>query len=111
LQNPYLRRGATEVNAIISVATPSARAAALTDEAMEVFLIDCSASMTDPPSKLAAAREATARALDGLRDGTWFAVVAGRKTARVVYPEEIWDFGAVFPRVEPALASDRTREE
>jgi hypothetical protein len=111
LQNPYLGRGASEVNAIISVAAADSEMAAGNDEAVELFLIDCSASMTDPPSKLAAARAATARALDCLRDGTRFAVIAGRNTARVVYPEEVWDFGAAFPRVEPALASPWTREE
>lgn len=108
-QNPYLARGATEVNAIVSVSARSSQGATLSDEMMEVFLLDCSASMTDPPSKLAAVREATCKAIDRLRDGTWFAVVAGRRTARVVYPPPRWEgTGAESPTV---AASDETRAE
>jgi von Willebrand factor type A C-terminal domain/von Willebrand factor type A domain len=76
---------------------------------MEVFLLDCSASMTDPPSKLAAVREATCRAIDRLRDGTWFAVVAGRRTARVVYPPPRWE--GTGPEPLTVAASEQAREE
>ena len=43
-QNPYLPRGATEVNAIVSVSAGAGQGH-MTDEMMEVFLLDCSASM------------------------------------------------------------------
>jgi hypothetical protein len=108
-QNPYLARGTTEVNAIVSVSARSSQGGRLTDEMMEVFLLDCSASMTDPPSKLAAVREATNKAIDRLRDGTWFAVVAGRRTARVVYPPPRWEGTGAEPLT--VAASDVTREE
>ena len=108
-QNPYLPRHATEVNAIVSVSAGSSQSAHVSDEMMEVFLLDCSASMTDPPSKLAAVREATAKAIDRLRDGTWFALVAGRRTARVVYPPPRWE--GTGPEPLTVSASDTTRAE
>jgi hypothetical protein len=108
-QNPYMPRGATEVNAVVSVSAGSSHGGHLTDEMMEVFLLDCSASMTDPPSKLAAVREATSRAIDRLRDGTWFALVAGRRTARVVYPPPRWE--GTGPEPLTVAASAETRAE
>jgi von Willebrand factor type A C-terminal domain/von Willebrand factor type A domain len=108
-QNPYLPRGATEVNAVVSVSAGSSHGGHVTDEMMEVFLLDCSASMTDPPSKLAAVREATSKAIDRLVDGTWFAVVAGRRTARVVYPPPRWEGTGAEPLT--VAASDATRDE
>jgi hypothetical protein len=108
-QNPYLPRGTNEVNAVVSVSAGASHGGHLTDEMMEVFLLDCSASMTDPPSKLAAVREATSRAIDRLRDGTWFAVVAGRRTARVVYPPPRWEGTGAEPLT--VAASDVTRAE
>ena len=107
-QNPYLPREATEVNAIVSVSAGAGQGH-VTDEMMEVFLLDCSASMTDPPSKLAAVREATCRAIDRLRDGTYFAVVAGRRSARVVYPPPRWEGTGAEPLT--VSASDQTRQE
>jgi von Willebrand factor type A C-terminal domain/von Willebrand factor type A domain len=107
-QNPYLPREATEVNAIVSVSAGAGQGH-VTDEMMEVFLLDCSASMTDPPSKLAAVRESTCRAIERLRDGTWFAVVAGRNDARVVYPPPRWE--DTGPEPLTVAASDVTRDE
>lgn len=107
-QNPYLPRGAAEVNAIISVSAGAGQGR-VTDEMMEVFLLDCSASMTDPPSKLAAVREATGKAIDRLRDGTWFAVVAGRRNARVVYPPPKWEGDGPDPLT--VCATEETRQE
>src|SRR5947209_19325265 len=76
---------------------------------MEVFLLDCSASMTDPPSKLAAVREATCRAIDRLRDNTYLAVVSGRRAARVVYPPPRWEGTGAEPLT--VAATDQTRQE
>jgi hypothetical protein len=50
----------------------------------QVFLIDVSAAMDE--TWLAAAREAVAAALDRLRTGTLFAIIAGAETASMVYP-------------------------
>lgn len=54
--------------------------------AAEVIIVDCSGSMDRPPTKMAAARRATAAAIDVLPDGVLFAVVEGTERARLAYP-------------------------
>ncbi|MBA2947087.1 VWA domain-containing protein [Streptomyces himalayensis] len=67
----------------------------------EVLLIDHSSSMVNPPSRLAAARDAAAAALDRIPDGAHFAVVAGRDRAAMIYP----------PRFGLAVADARSRAD
>ncbi|PWS47902.1 hypothetical protein DKT74_03980, partial [Streptomyces sp. ZEA17I] len=55
-------------------------------DAAVVLMVDCSGSMDYPPTKMRNARDATAAAVDTLREGTRFAVVAGTHVARDVYP-------------------------
>jgi hypothetical protein len=104
-QNPYLPAGGTDVSAIVTVtadATGSGPAAAAPDGgSAEIVIIDCSGSMDYPPAKIAEARAATAAAVDVIRDGTWFAIVAGTSTAWPVYPSD----GSM------AVAGERTRAE
>ncbi|MGD9483042.1 VWA domain-containing protein [Streptomyces sp. TRM70308] len=96
-QNPYLPRGGREVDAVVTVtatggglplpapgADPVADSAA--PRAAVVLMVDCSGSMDHPPEKMRHAREATAAAVDAVRDGVAFAVVAGTHRAREVYP-------------------------
>jgi hypothetical protein len=85
-QNEYLPEGAADVDAIVTVSTTGTPAQAVGGGAAEVVIVDTSGSMRYPPTKLAAARQATAAAVDALRDGVSFAVVAGTHTARMVYP-------------------------
>ncbi len=89
-QNEYLPVGATEVNAVLTVTStggdPGAAAGRPTVEAAEVIVVDTSGSMQNPPTKISAARQATAAAIDTLRDGVAFAVVAGSHKAELVYP-------------------------
>ncbi|MGN9791349.1 vWA domain-containing protein [Streptomyces sp. OZ13] len=101
-QNEYLPEGGREVNAIVTVTSTgggttggaplrgaSASAAAVPDQvpaAGVVLMVDCSGSMEYPATKLRNAREATAAAVDTLRDGVAFAVVAGTHKALEVYP-------------------------
>lgn len=85
-QNEYLPEGAADVDAIVTVTTTGVAAEVVSADAAEVVIVDTSASMAYPPSKLTAAKQATVAAIDALRDGVWFAVVAGTDTARVVYP-------------------------
>lgn len=95
-QNEYLPEGGREVNAIVTVTStgggttggvplagtaPSAAA-----DAAVVLMVDCSGSMDYPPTKMRNARDATAAAVDALREGTRFAVVAGTHVAQDVYP-------------------------
>ncbi|WP_338676708.1 VWA domain-containing protein [Streptomyces sp. SCSIO 30461] len=109
-QNEYLPEGGREVNAIVTVtstgggtsrggafaaAPPTSRPGRGAPDpgvpgpgatAAVVLMVDCSGSMEYPPTKMRNAREATAAAIDALRDGTAFAVVAGTHVASEVYP-------------------------
>ncbi|MBP2330969.1 hypothetical protein JOF56_011354 [Kibdelosporangium banguiense] len=91
-QNEYLPQGAAEVNAIVTVTSSGSDAVAApvnTTSAAEVIIIDTSGSMHHPPTKLAAAKRATCAAIDTLRDGVNFAVVAGTDIAELVYPPKL----------------------
>ena len=86
-QNEYLPEGAAEVNAIVSVQSAAAYGGpAPTARAAQVIMVDCSGSMDYPPTKMSAARQATEAAIDAIRDGVPFAVVAGTHVARMVFP-------------------------
>jgi hypothetical protein len=89
-QNEYLPRGGTEVNAIVSVTATGASAgdaaAPMRATAAEIIVVDVSGSMDDPPTKIRSARAATETAIDCLRDGVAFAIVAGNHVARELYP-------------------------
>ena len=98
-QNEFLADGAREVNAIVTVtatgggtsggrplptdAGPQGEAA---PSSAVVIMVDCSGSMEYPASKMRGARDATAAAVDTVRDGIAFAVVAGTHEAKEVYP-------------------------
>src|SRR3954451_25015238 len=87
-QNEYLAAGSTEVNAIVTVTASGAGTGPATPggSAAEVIIVDCSGSMHVPRTKMTSAKQATAAAIDTLRDGVEFAVVAGTDEARLVYP-------------------------
>ncbi|HEX4725167.1 MAG TPA: VWA domain-containing protein [Pseudonocardiaceae bacterium] len=68
-------------------------------QAAEVILVDCSGSMDYPPSKISAARRATRAAIDALRDGVLFGVVAGTSLAQLAYPNK--------PHLVPASKATR----
>jgi hypothetical protein len=87
-QNEYLSAGSTEVNAIVTVtATGAATAGPVSGSgSAEVIIVDCSGSMHVPRTKLSSAKQATAAAIDTLRDGVEFAVIAGTDGAVLVYP-------------------------
>nr|WSZ96039.1 VWA domain-containing protein [Streptomyces sp. NBC_00857] len=101
-QNAYLPEGGREVNAIVTVtstgggttggvplagasATP-ASAPGHSPDAAVVIMVDCSGSMEYPPTKMRNARDATAAAIDTLRDGVAFAIVGGTHVAKEVFP-------------------------
>ena len=94
-QNEYLPVGGTEVNVVVRVTAAEPHPCAA-----EVILLDVSGSMNHPRSKMRSARVATAAAIDCIRDGVHFGVVAGTDTAREVYPGN----------GELIAASDTTRE-
>ena len=106
-QNPYLPVGGRDVSAVVTVTAdadgsdgaPSAQDSA--DGSAEIIIVDCSGSMDFPPEKIMAARAATSAAVDVIRDGARFAIVAGTNTAWPVYP----------PDGSMAVADARTRTE
>src|SRR5689334_12024108 len=87
-QNEFLPAGGEEVNAIVTVTATGGGSLPATAPAAEIVIVDASGSMSMPGAKIRAARLATSVAIDGLRDGVLFAVIAGTETAAQVYPGE-----------------------
>ncbi|WP_030685100.1 VWA domain-containing protein [Streptomyces globisporus] len=92
-QNEFLPEGGRDVSAIVTVTSTGggtgggfAGFAGGPAAAGVVIMVDCSGSMDYPATKMRGAREATAAAVDTLRDGTHFALVAGTHVAKEVYP-------------------------
>jgi hypothetical protein len=97
-QNEYLPEGGREVNAIVTVtatgggtvgsavAAPHLYSPGQGPSAAVAIMVDCSGSMDYPPTKMRNARDATAAAIDTLRDGVHFAVIGGTHLAKEVYP-------------------------
>ena len=88
-QNEYLAAGGSEVDAIVTVtsAGSAANGSTATADAAEIIIVECSGSMNIPRSKIAEARAATAAAVDVIRDGVAFAVIAGTHQAAVIFPD------------------------
>jgi von Willebrand factor type A C-terminal domain/von Willebrand factor type A domain len=85
-QNEYLPIDGSEVNAIVTLASGGSAGTAPPPRAAEIVIVDTSASMDVPHAKMRAAREATAVAIDCIRDGVAFGVIAGAVRANLVYP-------------------------
>jgi hypothetical protein len=99
-QNEFLPEGGREVNAIVTVTStgggttggiplPAADPGQFgggSSDAGVVIMVDCSGSMDYPPTKMRNARDATAAAIETIRDGVSFAVVGGTHVAKEVYP-------------------------
>jgi hypothetical protein len=102
-QNEHIPEGGREVNAVITVTSPDAVTAAPAPGAgnAEIIIVDRSGSMGAPQTKIAEARRATAAAIDVIRDGVAFAVIAGSEQAQPVFP----------PAGGMAMASSATREQ
>lgn len=101
--NEFLPAGAREVNAIVTVTSAGQIASGqpTTTGAAEIIIVDCSGSMANPITKLIQAREATAVAIDAIRDGVAFAVIAGNHDAAPLFP----------PRGGLAISDAAVREE
>jgi von Willebrand factor type A C-terminal domain/von Willebrand factor type A domain len=88
-QNEYLPEGGDDVNAIVAATSPDTVPVAAADtSSAEIIIIDCSGSMRSPQTKIVEARAATAAAIDVIRDGVAFAVVAGTDRAQPVFPPD-----------------------
>ena len=69
-ENEYLSADATDVHAIVSITCSGAGTAGQSGAAAEVIIVDTSGSMSSPRTKIIAAREAAAAAIDEIVDGT-----------------------------------------
>ncbi len=85
-ENEYLAADATDVHAIVSITCSGAGTAGQSGAAAEVIIVDTSGSMSSPRTKIIAAREAAAAAIDEIVDGTWFAVISGDAGATLAFP-------------------------
>jgi len=84
--NPYLARGSGTVHAVVTVEASNTDASAVPKgEATEIIIIDTSGSMR-ADRKLQEAKAAVLAAIDCLRDGVYFAVLAGDHRAEAVWP-------------------------
>jgi von Willebrand factor type A C-terminal domain/von Willebrand factor type A domain len=100
-QNEYLPVGGTEVNAIVTIACAGGGSSPQQPAAAEIVIVDTSGSMDVPRKKIRAAQDATSVAIDCIRDGVAFAVIAGTSVARKVYPHTD----------QLATASETTRDQ
>jgi hypothetical protein len=102
-QNEHISEGGREVNAVITVTSPDSVTAAPAQGAgnAEIIIVDRSGSMGAPQTKIAEARRATGAAIDVIRDGVAFAVIAGSERAQPVFP----------PDGTMAVATHATREQ
>lgn len=81
--NRHLPENGRVAESILTV-TATGEAVAPVAPGLEMLIIDCSASMHG--DRIRAAREATATAIELLRDGVAFVVIAGNHTAWQLYP-------------------------
>lgn len=98
--NKYLSASDSALDAILTVTALDIKGSD-TAVAAQVILLDCSGSMSNPRTKIAAARRAAAAAIDALRDGTYFAVVQGTGESQMCYP--------TTPRMAVADATTRAQ--
>jgi VWA domain-containing protein len=113
-QNEYLPDGGRVVDAIITVTASGIdlRDPAAAPTAAQVIMVDTSGSMGVPAKKIAEAKRATALAIDTLRDGVAFAVVAGTSTATMVYPAQFYMLPATATtRAQAKAAVTRLRAD
>ncbi|MGI8592791.1 MAG: VWA domain-containing protein [Solirubrobacteraceae bacterium] len=86
-QNEYLPVDGSEVNAVVTVTASGAGArAASSASAAEIVILDTSSSMGFRRAKLKAAQQATAAAIDCIRDDVAFGVIGGEARAYPIYP-------------------------
>jgi hypothetical protein len=83
-QNIHLPAGGTRVDAILTVTATGEMTGPSASDGLEMIIVDCSASMTG--EKIRSAQWATMAAINELRDGVSFTVIAGNHYAAQLYP-------------------------
>lgn len=91
-QNEYVPARATSMDAVVTV-TGHRQSQVSPGEAAEILIIDTSGSMYSPPGRIHAARRAAGLAIDRIRDGVRFGIVAGNHDAATIFPA--WGTGLV----------------
>ena len=118
-QNEYLPRDGQIVDAIVTVTATGeglpAGGAGDGASTAQVIMVDCSGSMGYPVTKLSETIRATSTAIDTLREGVPFAVVAGTHEAYLAYPPR-GDIALMVPataqtRAEAKAVVSRLRAE
>ena len=99
-QNRYLSTEDSAMDAVLTVTAGNIEVRGASGAAAAI-LLDCSDSMSYPPSKINAARRAAAAAVDALPEGTFFAVIQGRHDAEMCYPR----------RPDMAVADGKTKAD
>jgi hypothetical protein len=89
-QNEFIPEGGRDVNAVVTVTSSGTAAETPVADpgSAEIIIVDCSGSMSNPRTKIVEARAATRAAVDVIRDGVAFAVIAGTQEARPVFPDD-----------------------
>jgi hypothetical protein len=83
-QNQYLAQGADLVHAVMSIAASGSAGSTGSGQLVEALLIDCSGSMEG--EKIRCAKHAMEKTIDLLREDSWFCVIAGSDSGRLVFP-------------------------
>ncbi|MDE3722543.1 VWA domain-containing protein [Nocardiopsis sp. N85] len=83
-QNRFLPLGGREVHAVVGVTSSGPVLVGSDVQASQVIIIDTSGSMYG--EKINAAKKAARAAIEALRDGVRFAVIAGHRQAEMIYP-------------------------
>jgi hypothetical protein len=73
-----------------------------------IIMIDCSGSMNMPETKMNAVLRATAAAVNTIREGTAFALIAGTERARPLYPDD-GTMAVAGPRTKVAAKRELVR--
>jgi hypothetical protein len=111
-QNEYLAPNADVVDAVVTVGVTGGPSTVAAQQAVEIIIIDVSGSMNEEDGrKIIAAREATIAAIECIRDGVSFAVVAGRDGAGLVYPKRGLVVADAGTRAEARQAVARVEAE
>ena len=89
-QNEYLPDGGDVIDAVVTVtAVAGGTEVKQAAEVIEVIAVDVSGSMNEQGgAKIDSARRALIAALDSVRDGVLFAVIAGNHEAKALYPPQ-----------------------
>ncbi|MEU0493030.1 VWA domain-containing protein [Nocardiopsis sp. NPDC006139] len=98
-QNRFLPLGGREVHAVVGITSTGPVLVGADVRATELIIVDTSGSMYG--EKINAAKQAARAAVETLRDGVRFAVIAGHRQAEMIYPA-----GNTLATVDPSTRAE-----